>query len=131
MLPHVNWVFIPWDLELACSRCALLIGACRDQVGVEYSIQSELEHVVDHSGDKHFEETWRFFDAGIRVDLYHVTLEVLIDDEIIANELEGELSYFEFPFNGFKRVDDQVSMLLIDFVLNFGSIEALALSRLG
>ena len=69
----------------------------------ERSIYSDPEHVLDHPGEENLEELAGLLDAGVRVDLDEPDVEVLVEDEVVAEELEGVL-----PLVGVDLLADRV-----------------------
>ena len=73
---------------------------------VEYSVNGEAEHVVEHSWDENLEQVRGFLYARIRVDLNQVALQILIDNEVIADQLEGVLTELQLALHSLKGLND-------------------------
>ena len=68
-------------------------------VVAEEGVDAELQHVLDHAREQHLQQARTLLQAWVRVDLYHPGVEVLVDDEVVAEELEAVL-----PLHGVDQV---------------------------
>jgi hypothetical protein len=58
----------------------------------KHQVQTQLEGVVDHSGDDALEGGGAGLEAGVGVDLDEPGLEVLVDHEVEPEDFEGRLA---------------------------------------
>jgi hypothetical protein len=58
----------------------------------EYLVDGQPEHVLDHSREVDFQQLTGLFNAGVGVHLDEPDVEVLVQDEVVAEELETGLT---------------------------------------
>jgi hypothetical protein len=73
---------------------------------VEDSVNGEAEHVIEHSRDKNLEQVRGFLNTWIGVDLNQVALQILIDNEVVTDQLEGVLAELQLPLDSLKGLND-------------------------
>ena len=73
---------------------------------VEDSINGEAEHVIEHSRDKNLEQVRGFLNTRIGIDLNQVALQILIDNEVVTDQLEGVLAELQLALDSLKGLND-------------------------
>jgi hypothetical protein len=73
---------------------------------VEDSINGEAEHVIEHSRDKNLEQVRGFLNTRIGVDLNQVALQILIDNEVVTDKLEGVPAELQLALDSLKGLND-------------------------
>ena len=74
---------------LAVKRLLLLLLFLLWLEIIEVLVDGEFEHVVEHAGDEDLEYLGALLNARVGVDLDEPGVEVLIKDEVVAEELEA------------------------------------------
>ena len=70
----------------------LEVFASADAILREGDIDCELQHVFDHAWQQAFEQLARLLQARVRVHFDQPRVELLVEDEVIAEEFEAELA---------------------------------------
>ena len=102
-MPHVELVGISLDsIRLLWSR--LLISELY-LVHFENIVYCQFECVVQHSWQKHFQKLGALLQTWIRVGFNEPCVELRVDDEIVAKDLEALASLVgvELSLDGFQR----------------------------
>ena len=73
---------------------------------VEDSVNGEAEHVIEHPWDKNLEQVRGFLNTWIGIDLNQVALQILIDNEVVTDQLEGVLAELQLALHSLKGLND-------------------------
>jgi len=89
---HVGYVGNP---HLSClaqrANCVAIVRQEQLRCLAEHGVHGQFESVIEHSGEERAKESWRFLEAGVCIHFNQGKSEILVDDEVIANELEAVL----------------------------------------
>ena len=55
----------------------------------KHLINAQFYHIINHTWKVHFEEGGALFNAGVGVHFDHPDIEVLVDDEVVAEHLKA------------------------------------------
>ena len=102
------------EVALLVGRAILLlleVFAPPDAIFRKDHIDGQFEHVFYHAGQQTLEELARFLQARVRIDLDQPGVEVFVEDEVVAEELEAV-----FAAVGIQRAPHRVKSLEDDLM---------------
>ena len=114
-----------------CSECIfglVLVSAAVVGIGAvgEDRVEHDVQGVIDHSGKQFPEQLVGFLQAGVRIHFNQVSVEVLVHNEIVTEQLECVFLLADLALNGLEGLNDHFLDVLL--VLAF---EAFLVTPLG
>ena len=84
---ELRLVFVRSSVGVRCFRIAT-VGSGVD-ARPEYGVKNNVEHIVEHPGQEPPQQVVRLLQARIGVDLDQYGVQILIQDEVVAKQLES------------------------------------------